>query len=872
MDSLVQSLCEDIISNSEFDYDYTQLLSTELKYSENQNGLNSEQIKKLSESAAILALSDNSQHQHMAFKIVIFLMNQYGKQYKSIPFLAELILCRMGDLPTIKQIIDKKQGIDYFSFFNSSDSEIFDVKFPEILLKKIFNQFTILEKEKWSLTNFQSEVLRQLLSGKNIAYSAPTSAGKSFIIHNYVLWKTLTSEKFTSIIIVPTRALIEEVRKSITEKLNQFESNSEDIIISASINETNKNYLEESKKKIFILTPERLQHVLSKNWKISPNLLVIDEAQKIKDEGRGVILENTINEILNMDSKLQIVLISPFMKNLHNFKQIFNIKNLETIPSSKSPVGRNIFFIDFKGKLNVDVSIFSEELQKKIELETIKLDSKLPNTQYGTKAWIAANLLEGHGHTLVYCNRPKECKDVAKDIAKNIQNFEVSYDLQEAIEFLKKNIHPQYDLIDFLKKGIGYHYGKMPAFVRFLIQNLFENGKINYLCCTSTLLEGVNLPAKNIVLYLPKKGMNQEMDKHTIKNLIGRVGRLGKDYYGNIYCVDAHKWKEGEEAFKEDYEEVESSMEKTVTVDMSTLISHLDEFNGLRHGKKNVQVVATNLIMNQIKDPEQKFLENLMKKYPSINNEELKQVSSLLEEIEKEILVLDKNVILRNKTIDPRLQVKLYEELKKRTRPPTVPFPEDKELSRKLFSVFELIFKFLFTQDEKKHSITDCTHIGADWIHQRFYKQILENRIYYQEKFRIKNELDKKGINKLIDDVDGILDNDLRYHYSRGLQCYWDVLDTVIKENNLGLKSYSNLHENLELGLNNKRAYLLLNLGFSRHTSIVLSKLLPEDISDLRECKSWIKTHSMELRESFSDKNDWIWLKEFDQLIPNKDI
>ena len=870
MASIIQSLCDNIVSNTDFDDDYTQLLSSELNYSENNGILDSTQIKKLSESATILSLSTDYHHQQMAFKIAIFLMNQYGKEYTSIPFLTELVLCRMGDLPTIKQIVDKKQGIDYFSFFESSNLQSFEIKFPEILLKKIFNQFSLIQDEKWSLTDFQSTVLRQLLSGKNMAYSAPTSAGKSFIIHSYVLWRTLQSEQFTSIIIVPTRALIEEVRKSITDKLNQTEQFSDDIIISSSINETNKTYLEKSKKKIFILTPERLQHAFSKDWLISPNLLVIDEAQKIKDDGRGVVLENTVNEILSTNENLQIVLISPYMKNLDNFKRIFNIKNLETIPSSKSPVGRNIFFINFTDKSNVDVAIFSEELQKKIKLESIHLDSKLPDTQYGTKAWIAANFLEGRGHTLVYCNRPKECKDVANDITKNIQNFDLSYELEETIEFLKKNIHPEYDLIDFLKKGIGYHYGKMPTFVRFLVQNLFENGKINYLCCTSTLLEGVNLPAKNIVLYLPKKGIIQEMDKHTIKNLIGRVGRLGKDYYGNVYCVDVHKWKEGEDAFKENYEEVESSMEKTVTVDVDTLISHLDKFDGLRHGKKNVQVVATTLIMNQIKDPEQKFLKNLHEKYPSINSDNLKKISSLLENIEDEISILDKNVILRNKTIDPRLQVKLYEHLSTRSRPPVIPFPNDEKLSQKLFGVFELIFKFLFTQDEKKHSITDCTHIGADWIHQRFYKQILENRIHYYENYREKSKLDKKAINKLIDNIDGILDNDLRYHYSRGLQCYWDILDTVITEKNLGLESYSNLHENLELGLNDQKAYFLLNLGFSRHTSIVLSKSLPDEISDLAECRSWLQKNSAELRSILSEKHDMVWLKEFDQLLPHK--
>ena len=74
----------------------------------------------------------------------------------------------------------------------------------------------------------------------------------------------------------------------------------------------------------------------------------------------------------------------------------------------------------------------------------------------------------------------------------------------------------------------------MPYFLKDLVKSLFENKKINRLCCTSTLLEGVNLPAKNIILYKPKKSNDIPMDEFTIKNLAGRAGRLRHDYYGNV--------------------------------------------------------------------------------------------------------------------------------------------------------------------------------------------------------------------------------------------------------------------------------------------------------------------------------------------------
>ncbi|CUR51349.1 protein of unknown function [Nitrosotalea devaniterrae] len=864
-ESIIQELCDEIYADTNFRSDYTWLLSSELKSHNHETELSGARIKKLAESAAILALSKISDHQKIAFKVAIFLMNQFGKKIANIQFLTELVLCRLGDLPTIEQIISEKKGRDYFSFTNSKDSSVFlELKFPEIFAKKFLNQFEIFDKNK-NFTDFQSDVFRSLMKGKNVAYSAPTSAGKSFIIHNYAIYKILTAETYTVLFIVPTRALIDDVHRSLI-KILEF-TNQNDVQIVSSVNDINIEYLEKAKRKILIFTQERLQYIQSRGYNMKIDLVVIDEAQKIKDAERGVILEDSVSELLLQNPTTQIVCISPYMKSLENFKDIFSIKEIEVLPSSRSPVGRNVFFINFIEKRKVDVSIFSEELKSTINIETIELEENLPTTQYETKAWIAAKLLSGRGHTIVYCTKPTECKNVSEAIANEKKEFQISSEISETIEFLKKNVHSDYDLIDYLSHGIGYHYGKMPNFVRFLIQRLFEKKTIDYLCCTSTLLEGVNLPAKNIVLYKPKKGSQNEMDRFTIKNLAGRAGRLGKDYYGNIYCVDIEEWKEGKDAFKDELEDVQSSTELTLTIDAELLVSHLEEYQGLKHGKKNVLGVATSLIINQIRDPEQHFLSNLETKYPEISPIRINQIGKILQDISLKLAILDKKTILRNKSIDPRLQLQLYLYLKNRYRPPVIPEPGDIQISAKLHGVFELIYKFLLTPDQRKNSIIDCTHIAGDWINQKYYKQILESRIYYEEKHRKKSTLTKKEINKLIDKVDDILENDLRFSYTRGLQCYSDILELVIRENKLELKSYSNLADHLEIGAYDKRVYFLMNLGFSRNNAISITKIIPKHIENINECKQWLKANTEKIQEIFKDKTDRFWRDEFDSLL-----
>jgi len=80
------------------------------------------------------------------------------------------------------------------------------------------------------------------------------------------------------------------------------------------------------------------------------------------------------------------------------------------------------------------------------------------------------------------------------------------------------------------------------------IERLFRSGKIRLLVCTSTLVEGVNLSCRTIVLRGPQKGRGRPMEAHDFWNLAGRAGRWGNEFQGNIVCIDpnnATAWPNG---------------------------------------------------------------------------------------------------------------------------------------------------------------------------------------------------------------------------------------------------------------------------------------------------------------------------------------
>ena len=58
--------------------------------------------------------------------------------------------------------------------------------------------------------------------------------------------------------------------------------------------------------------------------------------------------------------------------------------------------------------------------------------------------------------------------------------------------------------------------------------------KLKYIFCTSTIIEGVNTSAKNVVIFDEKKGTN-ELDFFDYSNIKGRSGRMMEHYVGKVY-------------------------------------------------------------------------------------------------------------------------------------------------------------------------------------------------------------------------------------------------------------------------------------------------------------------------------------------------
>ena len=100
-----------------------------------------------------------------------------------------------------------------------------------------------------------------------------------------------------------------------------------------------------------------------------------------------------------------------------------------------------------------------------------------------------------------------------------------------------------------LKNCTAYHHGKMPIHVRRTLEKAIKEKYISNIVCTTTLMQGVNMPAQNIIirnphLYTRHHENEAELTSYDVANLRGRAGRLLKDFIGRTIVLDESEFEE----------------------------------------------------------------------------------------------------------------------------------------------------------------------------------------------------------------------------------------------------------------------------------------------------------------------------------------
>lgn len=330
----------------------------------------------------------------------------------------------------------------------------------------------------------QNEIYYTLIHKGNIVLSAPTSFGKSLIIDSII-----ASNLYNNImIIVPSIALIDETRKRLIKYNEQYR------VVSFSSQSLGK-------RNIFILTQERALDYIDK---ADIDFFVIDEFYKLD-----------MKECQDENDSREIVLNQVFYKLFKSQANYYLLgPNIERLVAPKLNEQKYKFIkTDYK-------TVVSEFHQVK-------------NNAHNREAKLLELCREVIGQTLIYCQSPASANKVAELLYENLDLKQVKNN-EDIICWIKHNYHPDWNYPKYLECGIGVHHGKIPRALAQKSVEMFNQGHLRFLICTSTLIEGVNTKARNVIIY-DNVVNRKKMDFFSFNNICGRSGRMNSYMIGNVY-------------------------------------------------------------------------------------------------------------------------------------------------------------------------------------------------------------------------------------------------------------------------------------------------------------------------------------------------
>lgn len=389
-----------------------------------------------------------------------------------------------------KELIKSIYDNDVFNtaLLSALDLEIYDKS--DALIPKLNKAIrrSILNSDIY-LTNEQMECL-SLLEDNSLFISAPTSFGKTYIALEYI--SRHINLLNTIVIIVPTVSLMNELRKKCYKYFGKIFK----IITSEAELELNRQSL----KKLMIFVPERINAIKVKEYlgNVSIDFSVYDEIYKLnsnfekkdsktRDDSRLIIMNYAYKYLIENSKK--ILLLGPFIKDVQFGKSKLNI--------TKYITNLNLVY----NEVNV------------LEHDSIKVNNY-------------------NGKEFIYFKSPDSISNFIN--AQDLSGLkDVEYDT-DIIDWMCSHVNNDWYYIDYIKKGIGIHHGNTPLFLRKFIEDEYANGNIHTILCTSTLVEGINTPTDQLIIY------DTPRTTFELNNLIGRVGRLnvnspkkGRVYFTN---------------------------------------------------------------------------------------------------------------------------------------------------------------------------------------------------------------------------------------------------------------------------------------------------------------------------------------------------
>ena len=373
--------------------------------------------------------------------------------------------------------------------------------------------------------------LNGVLSGKNLVYCAPTSAGKT-LVAELLLLKRVLETKQKVLFILPFVSVAGE-KTSYLEGILQgtglkvggfFGSKGPPGGI--------------SKVDVAVCTIEKgnsiVNRMMEKGELGEIGCVVVDEVHMVGDSSRGYLLELLLTKLLyhsrqenSSSSSLQIVGMSATLPNLDLLSRWLDAA-LYTTDFRPVPLTQLVKI----GNIVHDL--------------TGKPVRQLPSLPHEHITFLCQEVLQSGHNVLIFCSTKawteKLCDLIAGTLLNKtpaldqtlVLNAEGLKEISQQLSRLPMTVDPV--LARCVRRGIAYHHAGLTIQEREVVEAGFRRGVIRVLIATSTLSAGVNLPARRVIIRSPKFGPSY-MSPLVYQQMSGRAGRMGVDEAGDCVLI-----------------------------------------------------------------------------------------------------------------------------------------------------------------------------------------------------------------------------------------------------------------------------------------------------------------------------------------------
>lgn len=808
-DNAYARLSKDIIERHEFKIDYRLLFERYIWWliGEAHEEPDQEIASRLVKSAQVLVASGVSEYIEMGVKIIDMFLEIEPSYWEELLIIAEASFSILGNFPNIKLIDERWKKRKRLS--RSLD---------RILTEEMHRSINTIEALDIEATDFQVDLWNSLQKKTDLVTIAPTSAGKSYIILNYIVQAVVEAreDQTYAVYIVPTRALIYEITKKIQDRLLRKGIHDVDVVTVA---QRGKTY---ERKTVFVMTQERMLMLLHFQPLMRFAHIVVDEAQNIAEGNRGVLLHIVLSDVVER-GPVQLIFSTPSKNYRNTFDLLLENSDTQRCTTERSPVSKNEIFVSCSRKELV------------LTTQNPEIEIRIPKGFTEKDYYKIVKRLGGNSRNIVFCSTKTRCEKMVKKLEQVSDPKGTKAELEDAADYVRKTVHEKYSLADAITKGIVFHYGPLPRNIRIMIENCVEEKLIDYVVCTTTLAEGVNMPVQNLFIRDPKivqKGEpSRALSPVQMKNIVGRAGRLLKNFSGNVFYVDHEEW-EFPDSIKE-----EPEAPKLPTY-FKLLKEKTAEIVDALHGKKDdttVNIHTLNATINKLlRDREKGKLSEVVKRYVDVKDHKrvISAVNSLVKRIE-----IPAGIRNLNPTIGVVQQDELYKFLKRQhdlsSWAPRL--PHEARFRQYLSDLVDLFIRFDFMQiklygtEEEAQEIRRryCYRLSLtaeNWVKEVPLRKMIQDYIDWCEA----RGLAVPEPDEVVKDTVEMIDGTVRFTFANAAKCFCQIYTQVTTERGEDENQIPEFYSFLEIGASSDLTIRLISAGLSRQTAIEVSRLVPK--------------------------------------------